>query len=426
MVLPVSTENIIKSMALFKNKEDLDLEESSFNKSSDVIQSEESFEVSKNTVIRVSINTQRMPIFFLGSFEDKKELELRIKDGNGRWELVNIERKDKDENIEIIKLELAMSPSFGLLTGFDMDVLTVIEHKLHECKNKNGQCPDRLRLWLSDFPKIMKGKKHGDLYKRIRESVMRLSETSIYSQCFLNTKNNKDSKKDRIKGNKTIKLLQHDTDITTVSFKNKLEALKSFIDIRIPEWLINDINNNYTTELNINTYFMIGSDRSRYLYRLLELLRHKPTVRIFKEKIEKEMNLQNIKQTNLRKRGMVRAILPLVEIGFIKNYRFDDDFLYIDFADVKKNEDLKYLNQVEDNLTIEQKELLNDLIVKLEDSKSRAWFIKIVSQVPLGYVRGALADTLDKAQNGTVHKTKGAIFTYYLNESLEKNKLKLK
>src|ERR1039457_5136372 len=106
-------------MALFKNKEDLDLEESSFNKSSDVSQSEESFEISKNTVIRVSINTQRMPIFFLGSFEDKKELELRIKDGNGRWELINIERKDKDENIEIIKLELAMSPSFGLLTGFD-------------------------------------------------------------------------------------------------------------------------------------------------------------------------------------------------------------------------------------------------------------------------------------------------------------------
>ena len=67
MVLPVSTEDIIKSMALFKNKEDLDLEEASFNKSSDVIQSEETFEVSKNTVIRVSINTQRMPIFFLGS-----------------------------------------------------------------------------------------------------------------------------------------------------------------------------------------------------------------------------------------------------------------------------------------------------------------------------------------------------------------------
>ena len=255
---------------------------------------------------------------------------------------------------------------------------------------------------------------------------MRMSGTEILSQRFINTKDNKYSKKDRIKGNKTIKLLQHDEDVSTVSFKNKLEAQKSFVDILIPEWLTNDINNNYTTEININTYFLIGSDRSRYLYKLLELLRYKPTVKISRDKIEKEMNLQNIKHSPQRKRGIVRALQPLVDVGFIKSYRFDDNFVYFDFISVKKDEGLEYLKQAQEKLTLEHKEIINELVLKLEDSKSLAWFVKTIPQIPIGLVRGALSDTLDIAKNGVVHKTKGALFNYYLNEVIQKNNLKIK
>ena len=374
-----------------------------------------SFDLAQQSVFKVSVNIERLPIAFLGSPSEKAKLEDELKQTKlGRWEIIRIEN-----NQGAVALSVAPSSSYGLMSGFDMDILTIIEYKLHQLKHEQGACPSKVRLWLSDFPRIMGEKKNGLLYQKIRESIMRISETTIYQDRLLHYKSSKASTKQKI-GNRAIKLLVYRESEHTINTEIKTELNRSFVDVEIETWMREDINNNYTTELDIKTYFSIKSDRSRYLYRILELIRFKPKVRISLEKLERDMYLKSIQAPRFRKRAIVRALEDLVSNQVVKKFEIDDTFLYVDFFKIKSKEDLEFLKSNESNLDPERALLLKDLIEKLDDQNSKAWFIKVLGVVPVDIVRGCLSIALEAAKTNTVIKSKGAVFTHNLTEICSK------
>ena len=414
MSTPESIAGVIKNMALF-NFNALSTKEADIT-----IVKKANTDITKDSVFKVSVNIEKLPIAFLGSPSEKAKLENELRQTKlGRWEIIKIEN-----NQGVVALSVAPSSSFGLMSGFDMDVLTIIEYKLHQLKHEQGGCPSKVRLWLSDFPKIMGEKKNGLLYQKIRESVMRISETTIYQDRLLHYKATKSSAKQKI-GNRAIKFLVYRESEHTIDTEKKAELNRSFVDVEIEDWMREDINNNYTTELDIKTYFSIKSDRSRYLYRILELIRFKPRVRISLEKLERDMYLKSIQASRFRKRAIVRAIEDLVSNQVVKKFDIDESFLYVDFYKVKSKENLDFLKPNELALDQERTQLLKDLIEKLDDQNSKAWFIKILGAVPVDIVRGCLSIALEAEKMNTVIKSKGAVFTHNLTEICNKRGIAL-
>ena len=113
----------------------------------------------------VSANFERMPIYFLCSSDERAALETTARQNNTPILLV---KNNKGE-----RLSISPSGSYGLPTGFDMDVMTVIHYKIHEAFQLLDECPSTLRLWLSEFPQLMKHSKSGQLYENIREHSRR-------------------------------------------------------------------------------------------------------------------------------------------------------------------------------------------------------------------------------------------------------------
>ena len=363
-------------------------------------------------LIKVNMNIQRMPLAFLGDDKERIELDKKIKNSSGRIEIYRGEI-----NKEQVSLSIAPSITFGLLSGFDLDVLTVIQYKLFLTKEQTGKCPKNIRLWISDFPRIMGLKTHGKLYQRIREAIVRLSETTIYQDRVFQTKSSKNSPKKTLT-NIALKLILYNQSVHNTV--DNAETKKSFVDIEIPDWIIENIEHNYTTEINIKLYFSISSDRSRYLYKLLDLIRFKPEVRIYVEKLYSEMFLNNLSEEKLKKRGLVRALDQLVDNKYIKSYRFKDKFLYIEYVSVKDKQSASFSNDEFLTLSSEQALLLDDLVNKLDDPESRVWFIKVIKSVPPDIIRGCLSIALESERMNTVIKSKGAIFTHNLTDICEK------
>ena len=414
MSQPESISGIIKNMSLL-NPNSLNTKEEELP-----LVKRDNFDLTPQSVFKVSVNIEKLPIAFLGSPSEKAKLEDELKRTKlGRWEIIRIENGQG-----VAALSVAPSSSYGLMAGFDMDVLTIIEYKLHQLKHEQGSCPSKLRLWLSDFPKIMGEKKNGLLYQKIRESIMRISETTIYQDQLLHYKTSKSSAKQKV-GNRAIKFLVYRESEHTVDTEKKMELNRSFVDVEIESWMRDDINNNYTTELDIKTYFLIKSDRSRYLYRILELIRFKSRVRISLEKLERDMYLKSIQAPRFRKRAVIRALEDLVENQVIKKFEIDESFLYVDFYKVKSKEDPGFLKANEISFDAEKTQLLQDLIEKLDDQNSKAWFIKILGVVPVDIVRGCLSIALEAEKMNTVIKSKGAVFTHNLTEICDKRGISL-
>ena len=412
MTNPVKIADIIKGL----NFTHLEESEAELQKSSlpNIIEPA-SITLKDQDFIKVNMNIQRMPLAFLGDDKERVELENKIKNSSGRIEIYRGEI-----NKEQVSLSIAPSITFGLLSGFDLDVLTVIQYKLFLTKEQKGKCPKNIRLWISDFPRIMGLKTHGRLYQRIRESIVRLSETTIYQDRVFQTKSSKNSPKKTLT-NIALKLILYNQSVHSIA--NNAETKKSFVDIEIPDWIIENIEYNYTTELNIKLYFSISSDRSRYLYRLLDLIRFKPEVRIYIEKLYSEMFLNNLSEEKLKKRGLVRALDQLVDNKYIKSYRFKDKFLYIEYVSVKDKQTASFSNEELLSLTSEQALLLDDLINKLDDPESKVWFIKVIKSVPPDIIRGCLSIALESERMNTVIKSKGAIFTHNLMDICDKRSI---
>jgi hypothetical protein len=374
---------------------------------------------SQLSLSRSSVNFERMPIVFLGTREEKKKLEIEIAT-NGKPLVLH----DTVQDGQGKRLSLTPSSAYGLLSGFDMDVLTVIYHKLYELAKETGACPEEARLSLSDFPKTMKLKTSGIIYEKIKESVKRISETTIYQENYIKIKETETGSLQSYQET-TLKLVEYKglRKDTLVRSAGNERMKKLYIDLRVPDWVRNNINNNYTSEFDPEIYFSIKGDRARRVYRILELIRYKREVFVPNSKLEKDLNLSKM-PNKFKTQTIKRALEPLKKIEFIVNYNINEAYVYILFKEAKKIV-RSFVGTEETKLSEMEEAFLNEVIMVLGDESSRAWLSTIVKKVPMESVYKCLSLTKETIELSGIKKSKGAIFTDHIKRECQMLKISL-
>ena len=370
------------------------------------------FNVIKSQLSLVSVNLEKMPLYFFGSSKEREKLEVEIKSSGKPHTLLDVFQDGKG-----YKLSFSPSSVYGLLTGFDQDVLAAIQYKIYEQTKADGICPKRIRISLLEFPKIMRLNKSGVLYERVRESIKRLSETTVYHENFV---------KVRKSSAERLEVFQ-ETALKLIDYKGfQKEELKKggnpawqkqFIDVEIPDWLQNDINTNYTTAFDPDIYFSLPGDRPRRLYRFLELIRYEQVRTVSYDKILAELTLMNVK-TNTN-RNIKRAIDPLIECKYLKSYQLTDQNIVFVFTDVKRKH---FPSRVTQELSVPQLDLLSRMKALLGDQSGDESFRRIALNVPGQIIEICLSQTKDISLSGKVRTNKAAVFTDLIKrECAQKN-----
>lgn len=369
--------------------------------------------------VRASLNVEKMPIVFLGSPEERKRIQLEIVK-TGKPLIVY----DGVENGVGKRLLITPSAAYGLLTGFDMDVLTVIHHKLFELTKEIGSCPVNLRLQLSEFPKVMKLKTAGDLYDRIRDSIKRISEMTLYHENFVKVKESKAGETRSYKET-SLKIFHYKGLFKEeTSRAGNARMRKLYIDIDIPEWLQNNINNGYTTEFDPNVYFSMTNDRAKRLFRVLDVIRYQPMVQVPLKKVEIELCLGSLEQKE-KNRVLKRALKQLTDIGFIESYQILESYLSVSFKDVKKASLPFRASGGSFTMSPQEKAMTDWLVKELNDEHSRAYLSSIVVKVPLEIIHLCLSLTKETATFNGIKTTRAAVFVDHIKRECERRDIPL-
>lgn len=347
----------------------------------------------------VSANFERMPIYFLCSSDERAALETTARQNNTPILLV---KNNKGE-----KLSISPSGSYGLPTGFDMDVMTVIHYKIHEAFQLLDECPSTLRLWLSEFPQLMKHSKSGQLYENIRESVRRLSEVTIYHENFLRYPPDKDG--NVFIPDRTIKLFQFIGSAKIPDLENKEPGYSPvFIDIQLTDWHRASINAQTFTSFDIDLYFSLPTERAKRLYRFLEYIRYSHEAEIPYTKLLEELHIDPSLPSY--RRSLKRALDPLVKAKFLRSYTLEDKAV-VSFAEKKS------VPPRLPTITVEQQGAVLRLMEATGD-KNRKWAEYIIRTTPWNIVDRIMGETKEAIREGRILKNPSAFFTYHRKRML--------
>ncbi len=352
--------------------------------------------------MRIDVNIEKMPIFFFGTEEKKKALEKKIASSNEPYEVSSV----IDETGAIKKLSVAPNAIYGMLTEFDQDITTVVFYQLYDFTRKGGYCPRKIRIPFSDFPKIMQIKKQGVLYKNIERSAKRISNFEILQDKYITVKEKGGQLK--IYEEKSLKLFYFKG-----IFKKEKETRsgkrtkKYYLELEIPEWVTNNIENFYTSEFDIKTYFTVKGGRTRKLYRFLEFIRYEKTKFISYKKLQTELWVEGKEKFRI-KEALKRSFAPLVESGYLHTFAFNNIGVLVTFSSVKRQ-------KKDIQLTLEdiarQDSLVLEMLDKLGDLKSKNFYYKVAQKVPEELIHKSLSLTREVLENRQIKISKGAVFT---------------
>lgn len=328
----------------------------------------------KKELMRIDVNIEKMPVIFFGSPTKKKALEKRIFESGEPHVILSTISQDGSGR----KLSISPSAAYGLLTEFDQDVIVVVLFYLYDFTKKIGSCPRTFRIPLSDFPKIMNIKKHGRLYIDIQRSAKRISGFDIFQENFIKLKEKNGTLK--IYEERSLKLFYYNSIYKeTKETKKGKKIKKHYLDIKVPEWLINNINNFYTTWFDVRKYFEAKGGRVRKLYRYLDLIRYKKSIFVYFDTLVRELWITDEPMRNKR-RTIKRTLTALVKLGFLKSFKFDSYGVTVTFPRVKKKR--KEPLQLTFDDQVRQESLVSEMLDKLEDRKSENWYRKIAMRCP--------------------------------------------
>ena len=366
----------------------------------------------KKELMRIDVNIEKMPIVFFGSKEKKRALEKKIFESKKPHEISSVTNEDGSI---IKKLSIAPNAAYGLLTEFDQDITVVVFSQIYELSKKLGVCPKEIRIPLSDFPKIMEIAKQGALYKNIEESARRISNFEILQDKYITLKEKGGTLK--IYDERSLKLFHfsgiHKEEKQTRSGK---KVKKYYLDVKIPEWIVNNIENFYTTEFDVKKYFMLKKGRPRKLYRILEFIRYEKTKFIPYEKLQKELWIDE-KETYHLRQALKRSFEPLVKSGYLTDFTFDEERVKVTFSSVKKR---KLQTQLTFEEMAQQESLSSMMLEKLGDSQSENFYHKVAQKYPEDLIYKCLSLTQEVIETQKIKKSKGAVFTDILKREGEK------
>ncbi len=368
--------------------------------------------IKEKELMRIDVNIEKMPIVFFGSKQKKRALEKKIFESGEPYEISSVTNEDGSV---VKKLSIAPNAVYGLPAEFDQDIIVVVFYHLYDLNKKLGYCPRKIRIPLSDFPKIMYLKYHGRLYKDIERSAYRISEFGIYQEKFVTVKEKNGNLK--IYEEKTLKLFHFNGIYKEEKNTKKGKKIKKYyLDLDTPDWVRNNIENLYTTEFDIRKYFLAKGGRTRKLYRLLEFIRYNKTVLISYEKLQKELWIDE-KETYHLRQALKRSFAPLVKSGYLTDFKFNEDRVVVTFSSVKKRKPQMQLTFEE---MARQESLVSMMLEKLGDIQSDNFYHKVAQRYPEDLIHKCLSLTQEVIETQKIKKSKGAVFTDILKREGEK------
>ncbi len=356
----------------------------------------------KKELTRIDVNIEKMPIIFFGTKEKKRALEKQIFASGKPYEILPVTTPEKTQ-----KLSIAPNAVYGMLTQFDQDVIVVVFYYLFELSKKLGTCPRKTRIPLSDFPKIMFLKKHGRLYKDIEKSAIRISGFEILQDNYLALK--QQSGELRTYEEKSLKLFHFSRIYKEEKVTKRGKKIKKhYLELEIPGWVVNNIENLYTTEFDVKKYFLeFGGGRTRRLYRLLELIRYNKITLIPYEKLRRDLWIDEKEQFHVH-RTLKRVFTPLVKSGYLAAFEFGKHGVLSTFSSIKKR---KKPPQLTFDEIARQDSLVLMMLEKLEDAESEPFYRKVAQEYPEDLIHKCLSLTREVIETKGIKKSKGAIFT---------------
>jgi len=366
----------------------------------------------KKDLMRIDVNIEKMPIVFFGSEKKKKALEKRIFE-SGKPHVIS--RVSSEDGSIIKELSIAPNAAYGLLTEFDQDISVVVFYQVSELNKKLGTCPRKIRIPLSDFPKIMEIKKHGRLYKDIEESARRTSNFEILQDKYIAVKERGGTLK--IYDERSLKLFHFNGIYKEEKATKRGKKIKKYyLDVEIPDWIRNNIENFYTTEFDVKKYFMLKGGRARRLHRFLDFIRYTKTVSISYKKLKEELWIDEKDMFHVR-RTLRRSLAPLVESGYLTDFKFNEDGAVVTFSSVKKPKPQMQLTFEE---IARRESLVSMMLEKLGDFKSKSFYYKVAQRYPEELIHKCLSLTQEVIETKGIKKSKGAVFTDILKREGEK------
>ena len=369
-------------------------------------------------LVWVDKNLEGLPIFYFGKHAEDVLLELVKKK-----RLIQTKLKTPDGEKFFI---LNPSANYGLLQGFDQDVYVAVIKIFNDWTKKVGYCPNKITVPIKELCSIQRISKSGRSFKDITLSLEKFDATSFAAgnTILVRTKN----RTDEYFNKKSYSIFKVDFKRKKSIYIDKNTGEKKTIikeytaTITLDEWLRNNIENGFTTDIDANFYFNeIRGGRTRKLYQTLNFICYTSPVFIPYEKLIQNLSIVSKEMFHI-KEDIKRAAGLLIKRGFLTKIEFNESNVGFFFNRIKKKKIM--LPKSAEELAVE-KNLVMDMLEVLGDVKSERFYFKVARLVSKEVIYKCLSLVREVTETSQVKKSKGAVFVDILKRECRQRGIKL-
>jgi hypothetical protein len=260
------------------------------------------FEFEGGSLIQVEVNLEEAPLFMFKRRE-------RREDSTEAWNTVLTKEGNRLEQY----WRITAHRDFGLPGPLDQDVFVAV---MTVVSRRGGIPPDgRVSFTLYELMEIL-GKTHaGKNYDDLRESLDRLSETSIYAENAFYSKEDEDFRSHRFR-------------MWSVHFSRKKRKGRAseHHTLRFDDILVRSYNSSYLKSLDSDFYYGLRRPLARSLYKLIDVKRKDALFwSVELEGLRQLLSMpESYKYPSAIKRQLDPAHRELVERGFLTRADFEE------------------------------------------------------------------------------------------------------
>lgn len=376
--------------------------------------------IKEGELVWVDKNLERLPIFYFGKHAERVMVELVKKK-----RLIQKKLKAPDGEKFFI---LNPSASYGLLQAFDQDIYVAVIKTFNDWTKKLGYCPKKIIVPIKELCSILRISKGGRDFNEITLSLEKFNSTGFAAgnTVYVRTKN----RTDEYFNKKSYFIFKVDLKRKKATYIDKNTGEKKTIikeytaTITLDEWLRNNIENGYTTDVDVNFYFNeIKGGRTRCLYKILNLIRYSSPVFIPYAKLIESLSVTSKEMFHI-KEDIKRAAEPLIKKRFLTKIEFEEDNVGFHFKRVKKRRKAMALTKSPEEIAI-QRGLVMEILEALGDIKSEKFYFKVAQFVPKDVIYKCLSLVREVSETTKVKKSKGAVFVDILKRECQQRGIKL-
>jgi len=370
-------------------------------------------------LVWVDKNLEKLPIFYFGK-DEKRILHEIIEKKN----LIQV--KEKIANGEKFFI-LNPSANYGLLKGFDQDIYMAVIKIFNHWAKKLGYCPETLNILFGELCSIMKITKKGKNFRDIESSLVKFDNTSFATGKTIYIRSG--NRIDEYYNKEScfifrVKIERKESTYTDKNTGEKKTYIKKLVAaITLDNWLKNNIENGYTTDIDTEYYFnVIKGGRTRCLYKTLNYIRYQNPVFVPYDKLIEKLTIESKELFHI-KRDIKRAAASLIESEFLTKLEFNESNVAFYFKQVKKKK--TGTPQLDEAAINKQKALAMDMLEALGDIRSDKFYSKVARLVPENLIYKCLSLVKEVVETSQIKKSRGAIFVDILKKECQQRNIKL-